>query len=125
MTGEFGRHRHRVGPVAFGSEPRLARIKLGEAFGHDGQIRAGHRLVEPQQNIAGLHMIAILNKQLTDDAAGRMLYFFHVRIDDDRSLRDQGARDLRRGRPSAQSEHQRADQDGSGDDVAADRYAGA
>jgi len=25
MTGKFGRHRHRVGPVAFGSEPRLAR----------------------------------------------------------------------------------------------------
>ena len=33
-------------------------------------------------------MIAIANKQLTDNAAGRMLYFFHVRIDDDRSLRD-------------------------------------
>jgi hypothetical protein len=48
-------------------------------------------------------MIAIANKQLTDNAAGRMLYFFHVRIDDDRSLRDQGARDLRRGSPSARS----------------------
>jgi hypothetical protein len=66
-------------------------------------------------------VVAIANKQFANHAAGRMLHFFHIRIDDDRTLRDQRARDLRRRRPAAQAEHQRGNEDGSGEDMPSDR----
>jgi hypothetical protein len=124
MAGKLRRHCHGIGAVALGGKPRLARIKLGKALGDDGKVRAGHRLVQPQKNIAGFHVVAVANEQLPDHAAGRMLHFFHIRIDDDRTLRDQGARNLSRCRPSAQTEHQRSDQDGANEDVPPDRCAG-
>jgi hypothetical protein len=121
MAGKLRRHRHGIGAVALGGKPRLARIKLGEALGDDGEVCAGHRLVEPQKNVAGFHVVAIANEQFPDHAAGRMLDFFHVRIDDDRTRRDERPRDLRGRRPAAQAEHQRGDEDGAGKDMPSDR----
>ena len=60
MIGKLRRHRDCIGAVALGGETRLARIKLGKALGDDGEIGAGHRLVEPDENVARLHMIAVV-----------------------------------------------------------------
>ena len=108
-AGNLGRHRHGVRSVALGGEPRLARVKFNEAFVDDRQIGAGYGLIEAEENIAGFDMIAIAHEKFTDHAAGRMLHFLHIGIDDDRALRNQRARYLGRRCPAAQSDHEHTD----------------
>jgi hypothetical protein len=125
MVGKLRRRSNFVGAVALGGKPRLARIELGEAFGDDGKIGLRHGLVEADEHLAFLHAIAVMDKELADHAAGRVLYLLHVRIDDNRALRDQRAGDFGGRGPAAQAENQGADEDTAGDDVPADRFSRA
>jgi hypothetical protein len=109
--------------VALGSKARLARIELGEALDDNGEVGAGHGLVKANENVAGLHPVAVADAQFADDAAGRVLDLLDVRIDDDRALRDQRAGNLRRRRPAADSDRQERHDHDAGEDVAADRGA--
>ena len=55
-SGSFARRELResaiVGAVALGLEPGLARPQLVEALHHDGEVRLGDRLVEPDHDVA-------------------------------------------------------------------------
>jgi hypothetical protein len=100
------------------------RVKFNEAFVDDRQIGAGNGLVEADEDIAGFDMIAVAHEKFADDAAGRMLHFLHISIDDNRALRDKRARDLGCRRPAPKSDHQHTDQNGPGENVPTDRFAG-
>ena len=96
-------------------EPRLSRVKPVQTLGDDGKAGAGHRVVEPDQHVAGLHGVTVVDPELADDAAGRVLHLLDVGIDHDRALRDQRAGDLCGRGPAAEAagEHQH---DGKADD---------
>src|SRR5712664_973861 len=98
----------------FGLQSRGPRPQPVEVFGDDRKTRLGNGVIEPHDNVAGLDDIAISRADLADHAAGRMLYFFHVGFDDNRSRRDQRPRDLRRRCPAAKpagknDDHRQAD----------------
>ena len=90
--------------VAFGAETRLAGVELGETLGDDRQIGPGHRLVEAHEDVAGFDAVAVARAHFADDAAGRVLHFFHVGIHDQRALRDQRAGNFGGRRPTAQAD---------------------
>jgi hypothetical protein len=119
--GELLRRLEGLRAVALGGETRLARVELGKTLGDNGEIGAGHGLVEANENVAGLHPVAVAHPQLADHAAGRVLHLLDVRIDDDRALRDQRAGNLRRRRPAPNSDRQERHDHDAGEDVAADR----
>jgi hypothetical protein len=48
-----------------------------------------------------MHAISVTHTKFADDAAGWMLNFFHIRIDDDGSGGDNRPRDYGRCRPTA------------------------
>ena len=123
--GEFLRHANRLGAITFGGEPRPARVQLSEAFGDDSQIGSGHRLIKANENVAGLDAIALAHAHLADDAAGRVLHFLDIGIDDQRALRDQRAGDLGSRGPAAKSYGEECDDGASHDDVPVDRRRGA
>ena len=58
------------------------------------EIGLRRRLVETNQQVSGLDMGAVLDQDLLDDAAGRVLDFFHARFDDQGAGGDDGARQL-------------------------------
>ena len=118
--GEFLRYGDGIGAVAFGGKTRPARIKLGEALGDDRQIGARHRLVKADKNVARFDVIALAHANLTNDAAGRMLHFLDVGIDDQGTLRDQRAGNLGRRRPAAKSDGKKRHDHTSHDDVPVD-----
>ena len=106
MVGKFFRHGDRVGAVTLGGEPRLARIKFGEALGDDRQIGLRHRLIELNKNLARFYVIAVVHKQLADHAAGGVLHLLDIGIDDDVARRDQRAGDFGGRGPAAKAERQ-------------------
>jgi len=55
-------------------------------------------------------MVAVAHIELADDAAGRMLHFLYIRIDNDRPGRDQRAGNLRGRSPAADAENKARDQ---------------
>ena len=79
------------GAVALGFQPGLARGKIVEAFGDDREVGSQHCFIEPDQDISSGDVIAVVNEQFADDTAGGVLHLLHVRIDDDRTLRNEGA----------------------------------
>jgi len=92
--------------VALGLETGLAGGQLVERLGHDAEIRLRLRAVEPDDHVALLHPVALLDQQLAHDAAGRVLDLLDVGIDHQLAGRDHGAGQLGRGRPSADAEDQ-------------------
>ncbi len=113
------------GPITFGFETRLSRGELVEAFGDDGKVRTRDRIVELHEDIAGFDAIAVLNVELANDAAGRMLDLLHVRIDDDGALRDQRAGDLGGCRPTADASGEQQHDQAAGQQMAMDGVARA
>ena len=98
----------------FGLQPRGPRPQPVEVFGDDREARPGDGVIEPHDNVAGLDDIAVARAQFADHPAGRMLHFFHVGFDHDRSRRDQRPGDLGRRRPAAKpagknGDHRQAD----------------
>ena len=61
-AGKLGRHRHRVGAIAFGGKPRLARVELDQPFADDRQIGPRHGFVEATEDIASFDVIAVARK---------------------------------------------------------------
>src|SRR6185503_11934677 len=92
--------------VALGDQPRFAGGQFVKALDDDGQVGARHRVVKLDENIAGFDAIAVLHVELSDHAAGRVLYFLDVGIDDDGALRDQRAGDLGSRGPATDAESQ-------------------
>jgi hypothetical protein len=74
--------RDRFSRITLSFETRLARGELIEALGDYGKVCAGDRIVELDENIAGLDAIAVLNVEFANDAAGRVVDFIYVLIDD-------------------------------------------
>ena len=86
--------------VAFGLVARLARRQLVERLGDDGEVGARLGLVEAGHDIALLDVVAVLDPEVADDPAGRVLHLLDVGIDDELARRDHGARDLGQRRPA-------------------------
>jgi hypothetical protein len=81
----LGRENDRVPPIAFALEPCLARPQLVQAFADDRQVRARHGFVETHHDVAGMYTISVPHAEFADDAAGWVLNFFDVGIDDEGS----------------------------------------
>ena len=77
-----------IGAVPFGLETRLTREQFVEALGDDRRIRKGLRLVETDQDVAGVDPVAFSYAQLSDDTAGRMLNLLDARIHNHDALAD-------------------------------------
>ena len=122
-TSKFLRHRDRIGPVALGREPGLARIKPSEPLGDDRQVGAGNGFIEANENVASLHPIAVMHAHLADHAARRMLHFLYVGIDNERALGDQRAGDFGGRCPAAETARQKYNDHNTSEDVPADRCA--
>ena len=65
-------------PSRSASRRALRAASSSESLGNDGEVGTGDRIVELDENVASLDAIAILHVELADNAAGRMLDFFHV-----------------------------------------------
>jgi len=103
-----------VEALLFGLEPRRPRPQPVERLVDDGEARLGDGVVEPHHDIAGLDQHAVAGADFADHAAGRVLHFLDVGIDDDGARRDQRARDLRGRGPAAEAagqnhHHRKAD----------------
>jgi hypothetical protein len=90
-----------IGLIALGEKPGLPGHEFVELGSHHAEGRPGHRVVEPQHDLAIFHLPAFLDEDLADDAAGRMLHLLHVGLDDDRTRRNHGARQMGGRRPAA------------------------
>jgi len=78
----LGRENDRVPPVAFAFEPCLTRPQLVQAFGDDRRVCARHRFVEAHDDVASVYTISVPHAKFADDAAGWVLNFLDVGIDD-------------------------------------------
>ena len=58
----------------------LRAVELGQGLGYDGEIGARDRVVEPHQQVARFNPVAVLDAQLADHAAGRVLDLLDVRF---------------------------------------------
>ena len=109
-----------VRTVALRLFARLTRHELVEAFGVDRQVGAGLGIVETHDHLAGLHDVAVVDEQLADDAAGRVLNFLDVGVDDDHAGSDHGARQLGGGRPAADAQREENGRGGARNEMRAD-----
>ena len=74
VLGEFDA----VGVVALGLLARRAGGILIQRLHHNRKTGTGLGVVKPGNNVAGADAVALLHQELADDAAGRMLDFFHI-----------------------------------------------
>ncbi len=98
--GQLRRKRDRVGVIPLGHEPGVARDQLVELGAHHAEIGARHGVVEAQHHLSFVDRAAVLDQDLADNAAGRMLHLLDAGLDHDRAGRDYRAGELR-GRPPA------------------------
>src|SRR5205823_14228668 len=92
---------HLRSTVPLGLVTRATRRQLVEAVPHHLEARADLRVIQPNEEIAGFDAVARADVQLLDDADGRVLHFFDIRIDDDLPRRNDGAREFRGRGPAA------------------------
>ena len=104
------------GVVPLGQQPRFPRHQLVELGAHDAERGLGHGIVEAQHDLPVLDHAALLDEDLADDAAGRMLHLLDVRLDDDGAGRDHGAGQLAGRRPAAHPADQHHDEGQADDD---------
>src|SRR6185312_11324555 len=119
--GEFRRKIDLVQPTLFGFQPRRARQRGVEIPGDDRQIRFGDGVIKPHQDLARLDLVAVMRKQLPDDAAGRILHLLDVGLDHDLSPRDQRAGDLGGRGPAPESAGDKGDDREPDDQMQPDR----
>ena len=84
----------------------MARIELIKAFGEDGQIGLGLRLVETHDHVTCIDVLVILHAKLSDDAAGWMLHLLHVGFDDNDAVGDHSTSKLGRASPAGDARDQ-------------------
>ena len=88
---------------------RGARANSSSPLDDDRKIGAGLSVVEPDNDVADADQIAVAHPQFGDDAAGRVLHFLHVGVDDELALRDHRAGELAGRGPSANAADQQHD----------------
>jgi hypothetical protein len=64
--------------IEFRLVARLPGQEFVEGLVDDAEARAGLRAVEPEDDVALLDLVALLDEQLTHDAAGRVLDLLDV-----------------------------------------------
>ena len=96
--------------------PKLARViylvednQLVERLVDHGEARTGLCAVEPHHDIALLDLIAFLDQQLAHDTPCRVLDLLDVAVDHQLARRDHRPRDLRRGGPATDPDHEKSD----------------
>ncbi len=114
-----------VEPALLGLQSCGPRPQAIEVLGDDRQTRLGDGVVEPHHHVAGLDEITVSREHFADNAAGRVLHLLHVGFDDDRSRRNQRARDLRRRCPAADPAGQNDNHGQPDDQMQPDRSARA
>ncbi len=91
-AGEICRNLQCVASVALGFEAPLATEKLIELAGDHLEIGARDGLVETDEQVALRNLVAFAHQDLADNAAGRMLHFLDVAIDDELARSDHRVR---------------------------------
>src|SRR5262249_55488216 len=86
--------------VALGEQAGFARDIKIELRLNDPESRARQSIVKAQQHLAGFDFAALLDKDLSDDAAVEVLDLFDVALDHDATRRDDGAGNVGRGGPA-------------------------
>src|SRR5262249_53360409 len=107
--------------VALGFEPAAARGELGQTLVDHGDIALRGGLGEQNEQVARLHVRAVANLELADDAAGRMLYLLDVGLHHQRSGCDDGAGELGGGADHADAADQEDRRRRDGREVGPDR----
>lgn len=105
--------------VALGDEPGLAAEILRELRADDRKLGARLDIVEPEEDLAFLDLVALADRYRLDDASVAMLHLLQVLVDLDHALRDHGAVQRRGGGPAAATEHEQQGERRAGDDMAA------
>ena len=80
-----GRQREGGGAVLLGGKAHPADGDFIELLRHDLQAGAHQRFVEPQDQRAPLDAVAVIDEDLADRAAGRVLHLLHIAVHDDRA----------------------------------------
>src|SRR6185312_16705096 len=93
--------------VAFGLKAPFARDEFVEALFDNGEIRACQRVVETDEDFAGLDCGTVVYPQFGDHPAGNVPHRLHMGRDIDHSLSDDGAGNSRRRRPAADTANQK------------------
>src|SRR5262249_49441222 len=104
--------------VAFGLKPGLTRSKFIETLCNDGQVGTRNRVVELDENVTGLHAVAVLDVEFANDPTRGVLDLLYVRIHDDRTLRDECPSNLSGRSPSAHAECEQKYDQGAGEKMA-------
>ena len=111
-------------PSSSASSRARRAVEFVQPLGDDREVGAGLGVVEPDDDVAGLHLIAVAHVQLGDDAAGRVLHLLDVGIDDELALRDHRAGEFAGRGPAADAADQQARSPTSADEkMAPDRLA--
>ena len=107
--------------VALRLEARAPAPQLVERLAHHGQIGARLSGVELDQNLACRNPLAIMDTDGTDDAARRVLDLLRARLDDELTMGDDGAGELRASAPSEDGDQEHHGQTDPGAQVASQR----
>jgi hypothetical protein len=108
-----------------GIKPRFPRRQFIQPFGDDGEIRACYRVIQSDQQIAALDACAIAHIELADNAAGRMLNFFHIAVDDKLAACNHRAGELQHRGAAADAADQHHHGHKSDQHIAANRTTGS
>ena len=109
-----------MAPDAFRFEADFLGQRVVEALGDDALVGRGHGRVEPDEDIAGLHLVPFLDEDLGDGAAGLVLHLLDVAADHQRSAADHGAGKVDHRGEAADTEDQCRHREQADDDMAAD-----
>ena len=93
-----------MAPDAFRFEADFLGQRVVEALGDDALVGGRHGRVEPDENVAGLHLVAFLDEDLGDRSAGLVLHLLDVAADHQRPAADHGAGKVDHCREAADAE---------------------
>jgi hypothetical protein len=107
VLGEFDS----VGLAQLGSEPRLGGARQCQLLEVDVVLGPGAGVVQKQQGLPGLHAIAVLDLDLLNDPALKVLHALAVTLDGDDAVGDDCAIERGDRRPKAKSTEKDQDDD--------------
>ena len=91
-----------VGVVALGFLAGRAGGILIQRLHQNREIGTGLGVVQPGNDVALAHAVALLHQEFADHAAGRVLNFLYIRVHDELPRRDHRTRELGGGGPSSE-----------------------
>src|SRR5690554_2070743 len=92
--------------VALGQQSGPSMDLLCELGLHNGELRAGLRVLETEHHLSEPDRVAFAHQDLADNAAIPMLDLLEVLVNDDRALGYDGPGELRGDGPTTRSAHQ-------------------